>query len=278
MRVLVHFGFPKSASSNLQFALWKPLDESGFLNLRTWRKNDEKEVLVDRPSSRLFVRKPILERHLDFERDKLNILSDESFTAPVRLRRNNFGENIETPEAFPSLIYRQIKDKYPEAQIEALIVLRNHVDLLFSQYVEEYNLKKYRDINLIFSRDGKNIDLSGFNIYFFNNYIEILEKTLGQENVNVLFYEQLFHDREGFLSEISRLCQIDLTTVRKAFSEYSFNSKEKNEVGYFTKDKSELIPFLNNEQRSSIQSHFEHDTNKLKERFSERINLENFGY
>lgn len=278
MKVLLHLGFPKSASSNLQFALWKPLDELNVLNLKTWRKNSETEALTDRPSSRLFCKKPILDRHLDFQTDRLNILSDESFTAPVRLRENNFGKKIQNPESFPGLIFQQIKKSYPEAQIQVLIVLRNHTQLLFSQYVEEYNLKKYKNVNLIFKEDGKTVDLVGFDIYFFNRYIATLETIFGKKNVSVLFYEQLLHDRESFLSEISRLSQADLNIVREAFSNFSINSKEKNEHGYFTKDKSDLIPFLSNEQKLDIQSHFASDTKKLKERFSGSFDLDSFGY
>ena len=96
MKILLHLGFPKTMSSSLQFGLFKSLEKKGLVNLRTWRKDDPNEGLDVRPSSRLFNYQKIPKKYLDFEEGTLNILSDESFTAPLKLRRNNYGNLINT--------------------------------------------------------------------------------------------------------------------------------------------------------------------------------------
>ena len=94
MEILIHMGLPKTGSSTLQFAIWKSLESQGILHLNTWRKTDPTESLDKRPSSRLFNREPISSEYLQFHQSKLNILSDESFTAPFRLRKNNVSFNV----------------------------------------------------------------------------------------------------------------------------------------------------------------------------------------
>jgi len=278
MKVLLHLGFPKTGSSNLQFVVWKPLHERGVINLKTWRFEDPSEHLNKRPSSRLFNYKKILPDYLNFDDKKLNVLSDESFTAPKRLRRNNFGSKIEDPKNFPQKIKDQILSKYPKANIEVLIILRNHKDLIFSQYVEEYNLKKYKNIELVFESDEKTIDLDGFDIYQFNKYIDIISQTYGDKNVTVLFFEQLKANPDYFFHSLSRLSNTSNEFVSEAFKKNRLNSKMKNKIGYMTKDGETLIPYFNSKQKNDIVDYFYQDTKLLIERFENSINLSKLGY
>ena len=152
MEILIHFGFPKTGSSTLQFGLLEPMNKLNLLNLKTWRMSDPNEHLDRRPSSTLFNGLPILDDFLEYSVDKINVLSDESFTAPTRLRRQNYGSSIEDPLTFPEKIKSQIEEKYGATlTFVPFIVIRNHADLLYSQYVEEFNLKKFKGVDLLFN-------------------------------------------------------------------------------------------------------------------------------
>jgi len=278
MEILIHMGLPKTSSSTLQFAVWKSLESQGILHLNTWRKTDPTEALDKRPSSRLFNREPINSEYLQFHQSKLNILSDESFTAPFRLRKNNYGNNIETAFSFPRKIRKQIDDLYQDKTIKVLVVLRNHCDLLFSQYVEEHNLKKFKNINFIFEEDNKTINLDGFEIYNYSRYLDEVYSVFGQENVSVLFYEQLKYDRRNFFEVLANLSNTDINFVSSAFECHDLNAKTKTEKGYYTKDRSTLIPYLTQLQKDHIKSHFKSDTRKLIERFRYKFDLKAYGY
>lgn len=279
MKIILHLGFPKSASSTLQFGLWQPLAVAGKIKLLTWRMTDPKESLEKRPSSRLFTKKEMHPAYLKFIKNIPNILSDESFTAPIRLRRNNFGENIEDPRGFPAKIKQQIQMLYGEdVTIVPLIVLRNHVDLVFSQYVEEYNLKKYMGQELIFEKDGETIDLSGFDIYNFHSYISEVEAVFGSNNTKVLFFEQIRHDFKNFCQILADLSHTNSKSVASCFKTQHINSRKKTKNGYWTQDNSSFIKNLDDKQKGAIVKYFSTDTELLCDRFSAQFDLQRFGY
>ncbi|MBD8876655.1 hypothetical protein [Roseibium polysiphoniae] len=277
LKVLIHFGFPKTGSSTLQYGLFKPLHDRGILNLKTWRQEDSTEHLDRRPSSCLFAGGKILPEYLDFSENRLNILSDESFTAPIKLRQNNYGNEICDPFSFPQKIKEQIVARYG-GQIEfiPMIVIRNQPQLIFSQYVEEYNLKKYKGVDLIFD-ESNNICIEGFEIYQFAKYIDILENVFGQGKVEVFLFEEWTRDLQSFCEKQSRIIDVDTATIAGLLSKSHENKKHKASGGYFTKDGETLIPHLNDTQISGIQTFFEKDNSQLK-RFIDEARLIKFGY
>ena len=88
--------------------------------------SDPNEHLDRRPSSTLFNGLPILDDFLEYSVDKINVLSDESFTAPTRLRRQNYGSSIEDPLTFPEKIKVRLKKIWCDVDIRTFIVIRNH--------------------------------------------------------------------------------------------------------------------------------------------------------
>jgi len=189
--IIIHLGYPKTASSSLQENLFYELEKKGKIKYFAYRKKKKDEKLTLRPSSRLFLNKNILNRYMSFSRKKINILSDESFTVPLKIRNNNFGENIKNPIQFPKILKRQIKKKFKKDKIniKAFVVLRNQADLIFSLYVEEYNLKEYKNIDILF--ENNTLNLEGYEILNYYKYYKVLSKTFGKKNIKFLFFEDL---------------------------------------------------------------------------------------
>lgn len=278
IQILLHLGYPKTASSSLQGGLFRALHESGHLNLITWRMHDAAEPFDRRPSSRLFLGLPMLDETLTFVPGVLNVLSDESFTAPLRLRRNNFGDGIKSPENFPSYIRAQIIEKYgSDVDIRCLLVLRNHADLIYSQYVEEYNLKKYRGVDLLFDSDGV-IDLEGYEIYQFARYLGLLTDTFGEGSVTLMFFEELTASAKIFSRRLADVLSQPSAKVQALLESVNRNSKEKNRIGYMTSDGQRTIPFLDSLQKSTITRFFEDDTLRLGQLVSGGVDLKKWGY
>lgn len=261
--LLLHMGFPKAISSTLQFGLFKNMQVNNLVKLLTWRQYDSKESHDFRPSSCLFKGKPILDNYLNFTTGILNILSDESFTAPIRLRRNNFGDNLCHPFTFPKRIKDQIDERFGRVNYHCLVVLRRHADLIFSQYVEEYNLLKYKGVNLLFY-DNSEINMDGYDIYFYCAYINILHEVFGAKNVTILFYEDLIKGNHEFFEGLSNCLPISDMEIKSILESSKFNIKDKNSRGYLTKD-GILIDFLSKEQNYFIKKYFLKDSLKLQE-------------
>ena len=136
----------------------------------------------------------------------LNILSDESFTTPIRLRRNNFGNELEDPINFPKKIKTQITNTCGTAiNFIPVVFTRQQSHLLYSQYVEEYNLKQHRGVDLLFDGNG-NIDLEGYEIYRFVDYIEKLENVFRKGKIIYVRPDEL---KSEFVSSFMRPLFID---------------------------------------------------------------------
>lgn len=278
MKILLHFGFPKTMSSSLQFGLFKPLHDRNMVNLKTWRQDDCNEHMDLRPSSRLFNNQEILNPYLDFKDNILNILSDEGFTYPIKVRRNNYGNNIEDPLLFPKKIKEQISSKYGNnIEFIPFITIRNQVDLMYSLYVEEYNLKKYKDIDILFD-DKKRIDLTGFGVFNFYRYISTLESVFGKGKSNIFFFEDWINDFDSCCDRLANLMEIEPNIVRNFMLDSHVNKKKKSSKGYYVKDGSVLIPFLTSSQKQQILSFFEKDNLKLQKFFGPEIDLVELQY
>ena len=165
-----------------------------------------------------------------------------------------------------------------EVEIFPLVILRNHVDLLFSQYVEEYNLKIFKGVELIFDAAGQQIDLHDFEIYQFNAYIDEIVHVFGLRNTRILFFEQIEHDFDKFCSNIAEITEVNSNKVARCFKENFINRRLRGQCGYWTKDNKYLIPFLTRQHRSDIVDYFAEDTKLLNERFRSYIDLQKLGY
>jgi hypothetical protein len=279
MKVVIHFGFPKTGSSTLQFGILKELHEADKINLKTWRLYDECEDLNLRPSSRLFNRQKIVDDYLDFEENKLNVLSDESLTAPLRLREQNYGKNIIDPFNFPKVLKEQIEAKYSEVEIEykCVITIRNQAKLIFSQYVEEYNWKTYKNIDLLFDVEN-NIDISGYEIYNFSKYIEELYAVFGKENTCVSLFEDWKHDFGKFCEDISAAFDIPKEQIALSLKNNHFNAKKKSLEGVYSKDGVTFVPYLKSHQEDEIISQFYESNKKLVGLIGMEEKLKKYGY
>jgi hypothetical protein len=277
MDVLIHFGFPKTGSSTLQFGPLNELGERGKIKLSTWRKNDDKEILDSRPSSCLFRDMPIGKEYLNFSKSKLNVLSDESFTAPVRLRMQNYGKEIQTPFKFPTAIKSQIILKYGEqVNFKCLAVIRNQAKLISSQYVEEYNWKRYKDIDLLFNKVGE-VDLHGYEIYNFSKYFDELVNVFGEDNCTFLMYEDWKNQPFDFINPIANLLDVTNEWLNISFNKFHVNGKKKSKHGVFTKDSNYFVPYLREDILNCINKHFQKDNYHLKDYFP-ATKLKKYGY
>jgi hypothetical protein len=278
-RLLIHLGFPKTASTTMQSRLFADLENEGHANLLTWRKLDPKESHDNRPNSRLFMNTEMGIAYTSMSEKRVNILSDESFTAPLRLRQNNFGPGASDPLSFPRKIRDQIlaSNKNLRVSMSCLIVIRNQSSLIYSQYVEEYNLKKFKGIDLLFDADGQ-VDLSGYEVYSYHRYFNELEQIFGSDNVHLLFFEDLINTPLSFYRQLAEILEVQESKVETAFLEAKHNEKRKGAVGYWTEGQGELVPYFTEEQKEKIKNWFYKDNERPMHQIGHREKFLKYGY
>lgn len=274
-KLIIHCGFPKTSSSTLQFGLLKDLDSEGIINLLTWRQYDEFENHELRFSSSLFQNNKPIERYFNFNNSKITILSDESLTAPLRLRKNNFGNNAVDPISFPRIIKNLYKDIITDFNV--IMIIRNQVDLLYSQYVEEYKLVLENKDNLLY-REGA-LNLKDLEIYKFSNTIKEWQNIFGKNKVKVLLFEDLKYDSDKFYKSISDFFNCSLDIVKNCYNQNKINSKKKTDKGYLTVGGETLIPFLNDDEKKQIFNYFKKSNNNLEKLIHiDSSTLKKYGY
>ena len=255
-KLVIHVGYPKTGSTTLQYGLFKYLHNIDHLKLKTWRQNIPDEPLMDRLSSLLFLKNPISDKYKKLVYGRLNIISDESLTAPVRLRRINFGDDIEDPINFPAALKEEFADEIAHGlDVKILVVLRNQADLLYSQYVEEYKLVLYKSMDLLHNTEGE-LDLTGMGIYDYANYLESLRRSFGKENIVVCLFEDWKHDPDTFFSQISSVISFDPHQVADILTRIHENKKDKNTKGYLTEVSNIQVEYFSSEKKSLIMSRF----------------------
>ena len=255
-KLVIHVGYPKTGSTTLQYGLFKYLHNIDHLQLKTWKQDIPDEPLMDRLSSLLFLKNPISDKYKKLVYGRLNIISDESLTAPVRLRRINFGDDIEDPINFPAALKEEFADEIAHGlDVKILVVLRNQADLLYSQYVEEYKLVLYKSMDLLHNTEGE-LDLTGMGIYDYANYLESLRRSFGQENIVVCLFEDWKHDPDTFFSQISSVISFDPHQVADILTRIHENKKDKNTKGYLTEVSNIQVEYFSSEKKSLIMSRF----------------------
>jgi len=220
----------------------------------------------------------MLEKSIEFRPGVLNILSDESFTAPRKLRKENFGDDIADAYSFPMRIREQIVQKYgDDTEFSCLAVARNQSDLIYSQYVEEYNLKRFKNVDLLFD-DSHRMDLGGFEIYQFHRYYSRLVEVFGEKAVSLLLFEDWLSAQPDFFGTIARLLRVDEDYVRATLLDSHLNTKAKTSAGYYTKDGGKVVPYLIHSQKEFIRESFREDSRQLQTLLGKSHDLLALGY
>lgn len=276
MKVILHLGYPKTGSSSLQFGPFLDLEKIGYLILRTWRKLDQEEPLKYRPSSCLFQDLPIRKEYLDFSKKKINILSDESFTAPIKLREQHFNSGIKDPFDFPKKIRSSILSAHSDEDIDfkVIVVVREQSKLIESQYVEEYNWKRFKNIDLLFDKMGQ-IDLSGYEIYNFSKYLNLVESIFGSKNCFFFMFEEFTKVDEKTSALFDSILGSKKNFFRDSFYKTKLNGKIKSPLGTFTKDGKYFVHKFRDEIIDKIKDNYKEDNKKLTKFFSKQKLIEN---
>ena len=254
-KVIFHIGFPKTSSSLLQFGLLKDMHNNGRINLMTWRHHDPLEHHDQRFSSSLFQSKIPLIRYMELDNERINIISDESLTAPFALRKYNFGNEITHAVKFPEVIKDIYKNQNVDT-IEVLMVIRNQADLLYSQHVEEYKLVIEERGNLLYRDDGS-LNLGEFDSYHFSDIIKAWSK-IGK--VNILFFEDIKHNFSSYVEQMAAILNCSEQELKQLYSTQKVNAKKKTNKGYLTEKSNILVPFLSEFEKEQIRQYF-HESN-----------------
>jgi hypothetical protein len=233
-RLLIHIGYPKTASTSLQEGLFFKLHNQGKINFlgRTtksthslwgnskfsgedWAVHIRKHFIFD---------KPLPAEFFPLRDDVLNVLSDEDLTIHSFFHHAQFGLK-KNPLETASLL-KNLSGQADEVSI--LLTLRNQVDLIESCFLQKYryiytNAKDVGFRDFILNSDG-NLRLDTAEIFDFNN-VTSHYSSIFNNKVNLLIFEDLKHNKEVFFEKLGRIMQMDGKALLKVFGGEHFRQK-----------------------------------------------------
>jgi len=240
-KLLIHIGYPKTATTTIQENLFAELHESekmNYLGKADYSLNNYFKYAVHLINSLRFNQNFNVD---DFKisSNKLNVISNEEFTIPIIARESITGPRIVDPFEYPqrlSSLFKNVVDN-----IEIIVTIRNQKDLIYSLYVEFYQLfmeDKYNNTPTKFIfEDGKTLRKERLKNFYFSDLLGKYEKSFGKENIHILLFEDLKNDPKFFYNQLSQILNVESSLVETLLTKNHLREKKKTETGYYTEVK-----------------------------------------
>lgn len=225
-RLIIHIGYPKTATTTLQMHLFEKLDNIEYLGIPF---DQDMEQLFDLfiECDKIFYEKKkkyyIELFRKRFNSNKIYLLSNELIMEPLRRGKTNSGLVLERLKDFFSHFFEDIR---------LVVTLRNQFDLLISRYNqnmdEERKHPSQDSFESFLQKQFQRSDYSYMIHYNFYKVICFLESLYDKSNVSVLFYEEFVSDKKEFLKKWAKLFGMEDDKLYTILGEKSSNVRSKN--------------------------------------------------
>jgi len=233
--LLIHIGFPKTATTTLQENVFFELHQLGLINyLGCLRFNKSKFGGTDITSS---LRKSyfILDNEFDIlpylVEDKINVISDEKLSLPsyyLNLQHDSKASPFDFIKNYISRFNQNIN-------VSILISIRNQADLIYSQFLQKYkflyheaSIKHFETLKDLVSNSSR-----GFEVYNLNLLIDQFTNQIDKKVIHVVIFESLKDDDNiyYFKSLSKALNGIDVNIIQSLFLKEVFRNRKSKESG-----------------------------------------------
>jgi hypothetical protein len=234
-RLLIHIGYPKTATTSLQEGLFLKLHNLGKINYlgRTVTSTHSHtgtsrfsgvDIVIQLRKYFLFGT-PFSTESIKLSTSKLNVISDEDLTLHKFFHQAQFGID-RNPIDFGKVLIELFKDA---DKIEVLMTIRNQSDLIFSCFIQKYRFIASSFQGFGFSNFIKN-EKGFFNedtadCFDFNKVASVYENLI-QGPVNILMFEDLLNDKSYFSARMASILNLDNEIVDPLIQDAHFRRKE----------------------------------------------------
>lgn len=237
-KLLLHIGFPKTATTTLQEAVFLKLHEQGVINFlgrtvksthtRFGKSNFSGVDWVVAIRKHFLFGKELPAQAITLSKDKLNVLSDEDLTIHGLFHTAQFG--VERSPAKLAPILKKLTSDADEVIL--LMSVRNQVDLIKSCFIQKYKFVKNTFPHLGFhdfvTDVNGNINKSIEEVFDFNIIIENYTRVFGSK-INILFFEDLKFDPKEYFEVLGDVMDIDALIIESLIKNEHFRKKASNE-------------------------------------------------
>lgn len=235
-KLIVHIGYPKTATTTLQDGLFIGLHDKGIINYlgRSREADSDQFEQAGILSRSLFKGTELAKNDIHLSSDLLNILSEETLTFPTFYKEKQWKRNLVNSVDFPEAMHQSLRDK--TGKLKILVTIRSQQELIYSLYITKYRMflddEAYnRPDKFLFNKDGTfKRDL--FSIYNYSDVLNKYAEVFGINNIHILLFEDFKSNPELFIQKLSDLMGVDEAKVKPLLSGVHHRKKKKASSGY----------------------------------------------
>lgn len=233
-RVLIHVGYPKTATTTLQNRWFLPAHEAGLI---TFFGKYDSEVPTDSTFESVRLRDVLDNGDRLIDRatladDRINIFSDERMTLPAILKTNSPYPNRESIDPFdvPALL-KHATDGIDDVMI--LITLRNQQSIMNSMYAHyHYYLADHPEYDTWQAYLERELGAEP-SIFDFDALVDRYAEHFETDDIEIRLFERFVNERETYVDELARLLAVDRDALASAaVTDAHENKKEKRDDAY----------------------------------------------
>jgi len=241
-KIIIHVGYPKTATTTMQKQLFEKLYEEGQINYLGKYYSIKNGLVGNSIVHYLLYDKKIDGYNKDIltikeisKNNKLTVLSNEGLSISFLKYINN--------KIDPSYVAEKINNLFAEIfeKVEILMTVRNQVDMLYSIYVQYYGsvyryIKKLNNIEKFLSDGLKERKNGNFFMFYYGDMYKIYSKIFGKDKINILLYEELINNIENYTFKVSKIMDISQEVVLNSFSKKENKKRVTKTKNYLTND------------------------------------------
>jgi hypothetical protein len=253
-RLIIHIGYPKTATTSLQENVFTELDGQYFnyLGKRAFASDLNPYKIPNITAQVLYGEEPSLSPDQNEWLKRLDkdvvVFSNENLSMAVTEYIDN---NPFLKYSNPFETAKNLKNYFSEYfdDIQILIVLRSQKSLLYSYYVEIYKwryrlVKELNTFHKFFKSGLKNRMSGNFMMFYYDKLVDTYAELFGKTNVHLLFFEDLKEERQSFFQQLSTVLKVNTSVIEENFNKRKYNVK-KNKSGNYVSDNVNFLEMLN---------------------------------
>ena len=243
--ILIHIGYPKTATTTIEDGLLVGLHNKGLINYLgrsdfTRNRYFRQSALI---RDYLYLGHHLRDDDIVIKPELLNVLSDDNFTHPGPYKERSLNIKVD-PYSFPEKLAKYFCDKAEKIRI--LVTLRSQQTLIYSQYVQNYylfidDIENNTPSKHIFNNQGY-LKKDMFLIYNFSDVLEKYAEYFGVKNIHLLLFEDLINCKHSFVKELSDILNADESLAFNLLTDVHYRERKKSDNGYFVSVMNRNLP------------------------------------
>lgn len=252
-KLIIHIGYPKTATTSLQFNLFTRLMKEGkieYLNHLRAGNKDQGDISVEKILSSIMGIKSNIDYSDEVEiiskiDSPLSIISNESIS---HVSGKSLKASYRTGAFWNAKKIKKIFSPYFDS-IEIIMTIRAQITIIPSYYTQEYfniinDKPNFKDIGEWTQNNfGENIQDDNL-MFNYKKMYSTYAKYFGEKNVHVLVYEDLLHDKIRYYKQIATILELKPKIIQKYFETTVRNKTVISEQGKVETDKGTLKSLL----------------------------------